>query len=200
MAYNVPALEALIDKFDSLPSVGRKSAQRIAFHILEMDDEQVKAFCGAITDAHEHIHCCKICQTLTDGDVCSVCADNGRDKHIICVVESPQDVMAFERTGEYNGTYHVLHGLISPMDGTTPDKLKIKELLYRVANEEITEVIMATNPTVEGEATAMYLSKLLKPFNVKCTRLAYGIPVGGSLEYADEVTLMRSLEGRNDIE
>ena len=200
MAYNVPALEALIDKFDSLPSVGRKSAQRIAFHILEMDDEQVRAFCGVINDAHKHIHCCKVCQTLTDGEICSVCADSGRDKHTVCVVESPQDVMAFERTGEYNGTYHVLHGLISPIDGVTPDKLKIKELLYRVTNDDIDEVIMATNPTVEGEATAMYISKLLKPFEVKCTRLAYGIPVGGSLEYADEVTLMRALEGRSFLE
>ena len=200
MAYNVPALEALIDKFDSLPSVGRKSAQRIAFHILEMDDEQVRAFCGVINDAHKHIHCCKVCQTLTDGEICSVCADSGRDKHTVCVVESPQDVMAFERTGEYNGTYHVLHGLISPIDGVTPDKLKIKELLYRVTNDDIDEVIMATNPTVEGEATAMYISKLLKPFEVKCTRLAYGIPVGGSLEYADEVTLMRALEGRSLLE
>ena len=200
MAYNVPALEALIDKFDSLPSVGRKSAQRIAFHMLELDDEQVKSFCDTILDAHEHIHCCKVCQTLTDGEICSICADSTRDRSTVCVVESPQDVMAFERTGEFRGTYHVLHGLISPIDGVTPDRLKIKELLYRVTNEDINEVIMATNPTVEGEATAMYISKLLKPFEIKVTRLAYGIPVGGSLEYADEVTLMRALEGRSVLD
>ncbi len=200
MAYNVPALEALIDKFDSLPSVGRKSAQRIAFHILDMNDEQIKSFCDTLVDAHKNIHYCNICQTLTDSEMCSICADASRNKSIICVVESAQDVMAFERTGEFDGTYHVLHGLISPIDGITPDRLRIKELLYRVTNEDIEEVIMATNPTVEGEATAMYLSKLLKPFGVTVTRLAYGIPVGGSLEYADEVTLMRALEGRSALD
>lgn len=200
MAYNVPALEALIDKFDSLPSVGRKSAQRIAFHILDMNDEQIKSFCDTLVDAHKNIHYCNVCQTLTDSEMCSICADASRNKSIICVVESAQDVMAFERTGEFDGTYHVLHGLISPIDGITPDRLRIKELLYRVTNEDIEEVIMATNPTVEGEATAMYLSKLLKPFGVTVTRLAYGIPVGGSLEYADEVTLMRALEGRSALD
>lgn len=200
MAYNVPALEALIDKFDSLPSVGRKSAQRIAFHILDMNDEQIKSFCDTLVDAHKNIHYCNICQTLTDSEMCSICSDASRNKSIICVVESAQDVMAFERTGEFDGTYHVLHGLISPIDGITPDRLRIKELLYRVTNEDIEEVIMATNPTVEGEATAMYLSKLLKPFGVTVTRLAYGIPVGGSLEYADEVTLMRALEGRSALD
>lgn len=200
MAYNVPALEALVDKFDSLPSVGRKSAQRIAFHMLTLDDEQIKSFCKAIVNAHDNIHYCSCCQTLTDGEICSICADSGRDRKTICVVETPQDVMAIERTGEFFGTYHVLHGLISPMDGITPDQLKIKELLYRLTNENIDEVIMATNPTVEGEATAMYLSKLIKPFGVKVSRLAYGIPVGGSLEYADEVTLMRAIEGRSILE
>lgn len=200
MAYTVPALEALIDKFDALPSVGRKSAQRIAFHLLEMDDESVKSFCNTILDAHGSIHCCRECQTLTDGEICSVCADASRDKSTVCVVESPQDVMAFERTGEYRGVYHVLHGLISPIDSVTPDKLKIKELLYRVTNNDVNEIIMATNPTVEGEATAMYISKLLKPFEIKCTRLAYGVPVGSSLEYADEITLMRALDGRSELE
>ena len=200
MAYNVPALEALIDKFDSLPSVGRKSAPRIAFHILDMNDEQIKSFCDTLVDAHKNIHYCNVCQTLTDSEMCSICSDASRNKSIICVVESAQDVMAFERTGEFDGTYHVLHGLISPIDGITPDRLRIKELLYRVTNEDIEEVIMATNPTVEGEATAMYLSKLLKPFGVTVTRLAYGIPVGGSLEYADEVTLMRALEGRSALD
>ena len=199
MAYNVPALEALIDKLDSLPSVGRKSAQRIAFHILEMDDEQVRSFCDVINDAHRHIHCCKVCQTLTDSDVCSVCADSGRDKHIICVVESPQDVMAFERTREYRGVYHVLHGVISPLDNIGPDKLRIKELMARLGDGTVKEIIMATNPTVEGEATASYISRLVKPMGIKVTRLAYGIPVGGDLEYADEYTLARALEGRNEI-
>lgn len=199
MGYTVPPLENLIDKFESLPSIGRKSAQRIAFHILNMDIEQVRDFAKTMMDAKEQIHYCSVCQTLTDGERCSICSNPNRDPKVICVVESAQDVMAFERTKEYNGTYHVLHGLISPIDGITPDQLKIKELLFRVTNDDVQEVIMATNPTVEGEATAMYISKLLKPFEIKVTRLAYGIPVGGSLEYADEVTLMRALEGRSEI-
>lgn len=199
MGYTVPPLENLIDKFESLPSIGRKSAQRIAFHILNMDIEQVRDFAKTMMDAKEQIHYCSVCQTLTDGERCSICSNLNRDPKVICVVESAQDVMAFERTKEYNGTYHVLHGLISPIDGITPDQLKIKELLFRVTNDDVQEVIMATNPTVEGEATAMYISKLLKPFEIKVTRLAYGIPVGGSLEYADEVTLMRALEGRSEI-
>lgn len=197
MSYNVPPLENLIEKFEKLPSIGRKSAQRIAFYILSMTKQEAKDFADAITLAHEKIHYCLVCQTLTDKDFCSICAQENRDKKIICVVESPQDVMAFERTKEYNGTYHVLHGLISPIDGVTPDNLKIKELLYRISENDIEEVIMATNPTVEGEATSMYISKLLKPFNIKVTRLAYGIPIGGSLEYADEITLLRALEGRS---
>lgn len=200
MGYTVPPLENLIDKFESLPSIGRKSAQRIAFHILNMDIEQVRDFTKTMLDAKEQIHYCSVCQTLTDGERCSICSNPNRDPKVICVVESAQDVMAFERTKEYNGTYHVLHGLISPIDGITPDQLKIKELLFRVTNDDVQEVIMATNPTVEGEATAMYISKLLKPFEIKVTRLAYGIPVGGSLEYADEVTLMRALEGRSEIQ
>lgn len=200
MGYTVPPLENLIDKFESLPSIGRKSAQRIAFHILNMDIEQVRDFAKTLMDAKEQIHYCSVCQTLTDGERCSICSNPNRDPKVICVVESAQDVMAFERTKEYNGTYHVLHGLISPIDGITPDQLKIKELLFRVTNDDVQEVIMATNPTVEGEATAMYISKLLKPFEIKVTRLAYGIPVGGSLEYADEVTLMRALEGRSEIQ
>ena len=200
MGYTVPPLENLIDKFESLPSIGRKSAQRIAFHILNMDIEQVRDFTKTMLDAKEQIHYCSVCQTLTDGERCSICSNPNRDPKVICVVESAQDVMAFERTKEYNGTYHVLHGLISPIDGITPDQLKVKELLFRVTNDDVQEVIMATNPTVEGEATAMYISKLLKPFEIKVTRLAYGIPAGGSLEYADEVTLMRALEGRSEIQ
>ena len=199
MAYNIPSIESLIDKFTSLPSIGRKSASRIAFHILNLPEENVKDFADTKLNAKKSIKYCKKCQTLTDTEYCSVCSDKGRNTTQICVVESPQDVMAFERTREFNGTYHVLHGLLSPMDGITPDSLRIKELLYRVSNEDIEEVIMATNPTVDGEATAMYISKLLKPFEIKVTRLAYGIPVGASLEYSDEVTLLRAFEGRNEL-
>lgn len=200
MAYNIPSIETLIDKFTSLPSIGRKSASRIAFHLLTLPEQQVKDFADAMINAKKSVKYCKKCQTLTDTELCSVCADSGRNTKQICVVESPQDVMAFERTKEYNGTYHVLHGLLSPIDGITPDSLKIKELLYRITNEDIEEVIMATNPTVDGEATAMYISKLLKPFEIKVTRLAYGIPVGASLEYSDEVTLLRAFEGRSELE
>ncbi|MGN0174122.1 MAG: recombination mediator RecR [Acutalibacteraceae bacterium] len=200
MAYNIPTIETLIDKFTSLPSIGRKSAQRIAFHLLSLPENEVKDFADAMVNAKKSIHYCKVCQTLTDSEICSICSDNSRNKSQICVVESPQDVMAFERTKEYNGTYHVLHGLLSPIDGITPENLKIKELLYRVTNEDINEVIMATNPTVDGEATAMYISRLLKPFEIKVTRLAYGIPVGASLEYSDEVTLLRALEGRSELD
>ena len=199
MAYNIPSIESLIDKFTSLPSIGRKSASRIAFHILNLPEENVKDFADTMLNAKKSIKYCKKCQTLTDTEYCSVCSDKGRNTTQICVVESPQDVMAFERTREFNGTYHVLHGLLSRMDGITPDSLRIKELLYRVSNEDIEEVIMATNPTVDGEATAMYISKLLKPFEIKVTRLAYGIPVGASLEYSDEVTLLRAFEGRNEL-
>lgn len=200
MAYNIPSIETLIDKFTSLPSIGRKSASRIAFHLLSLPEVQVKDFADAMINAKANVKYCKKCQTLTDTELCSVCSDGGRNSTQICVVESPQDVMAFERTREYNGTYHVLHGLLSPIDGITPEALKIKELLYRVTNEDIEEVIMATNPTVDGEATAMYISKLLKPFEIKVTRLAYGIPVGASLEYSDEVTLLRAFEGRSELD
>ena len=199
MAYNIPSIETLIDKFTSLPSIGRKSASRIAFHLLSLSEQQVQDFADAMVNAKKSVKYCKKCQTLTDTELCSICSDSGRNTAQICVVESPQDVMAFERTREYNGTYHVLHGLLSPIDGITPENLKIKELLYRVTNEDVEEVIMATNPTVDGEATAMYISKLLKPFEIKVTRLAYGIPVGASLEYSDEVTLLRALEGRTLI-
>ncbi len=200
MAYNIPSVDKLIDKFTSLPSIGRKSAQRIAFHILSMPENDVKEFAQSIVTAKEKAKYCKCCQTLTDTDICSICNDPVRDKSLICVVESPQDVIAFERTKEYNGTYHVLHGLLSPIDGITPDTLKIKELLYRVTNEDVKEVIMATNPTVDGEATAIYISKLLKPFEIKVTRLAYGIPVGASVEYSDEVTLIRAFDGRQELD
>ncbi len=199
MSYQVAPLETLIEQLERLPSIGRKSAQRLAFHLLRASDEDAAAFVEAIVNARETIHECAVCCNLADAQTCPVCAAADRDRHTICVVEEPQDVAAFERTREYHGLYHVLHGTISPMDGIGPDKIRIRELLYRVANEEITEVIMATNPTVEGEATAMYIGKLLAPFGIRVTRLAYGIPVGGDVEYADEITLRRSLEGRNTL-
>ena len=199
MAYRVAALDKLIEQWERLPGIGHKTAVRLAFSMLSMPAEEAERFVGAIVDARKNIHECEICCNLTDGEQCSVCSAVNRDESIICVVEEPQDVLAFERTREYQGVYHVLHGTISPMDGIGPDQLRIKQLLTRVANTDVTEVIMATNPTVEGEATAMYLSRLLKPFEIKVTRLAYGIPVGGDLEYADEVTLRRSLEGRSEL-
>ena len=181
--------------------IGRKSAQRLAFYVLGLSDAEAKGFAQAILDAHEKIHRCKICCNLTDTELCSVCGNLARDKSKICVVEDPRDVLAIERTHEYEGVYHVLHGAISPMNGIGPDQLAIKELLARLGGgeEEVDEIIMATNPTVEGEATAMYISRLLKPMGVKVTRLAYGVPVGADLEYADEVTLSRALEGRQII-
>lgn len=199
MAYRVAALDKLIEQWERLPGIGHKTAVRLAFSTLSMSQEEADRFVGAIVDARKLIHECELCCNLTDGERCSVCSAVNRDESVICVVEEPQDVLAFERTREYQGVYHVLHGTISPMDGIGPDQLRIKQLLTRVANTDVTEVIMATNPTVEGEATAMYLSRLLKPFEVKVTRLAYGIPVGGDLEYADEVTLRRSLEGRSEL-
>ncbi len=199
MAYRVAALEKLIEQWQRLPGIGHKTAVRLAFAVLSMTEEEGNRFVNAITEARRTVHECEICCNLTDGERCSVCAASNRNESVICVVEEPQDVMAFERTREYDGVYHVLHGTISPLNGIGPDQIRIKPLLTRVANTEVEEVIMATNPTVEGEATAMYLSKLLKPFGVKVTRLAYGIPVGGDLEYADEVTLSRSLEGRSEL-
>jgi recombination protein RecR len=196
-SYQVPPLARLIEQFEKLPGIGKKTAQRLAFFLLNMPEGEARQFAEAIVDAKEKIHCCSVCQNLTDSDVCNVCSSADRDRSVVCVVEDPRDVVAFERTREYNGLYHVLHGVISPMDGVGPEQLRIKELLARVGSGEVTEVIMATNPTVEGEATAMYVARLLKPLEVKVTRLAYGIPVGGDLEYADEVTLSRALEGRN---
>ncbi|MBC8585064.1 recombination mediator RecR [Youxingia wuxianensis] len=199
MAYNVLPLTKLIEQFERLPGIGRKTAQRLAFYVLSLPKEKAQQFADAIIDAHEKIKRCKTCQNLTDKEFCPVCSDDTRDKETICVVETSQDVIAFERTREYHGQYHVLHGLISPMDGVGPQQLTIKELLSRLTDDHVKEVIMATNPTVEGEATAMYIAKLLRPMGIKVTRLAYGIPVGGNLEYADEVTLYRALEGRSEI-
>lgn len=196
---NALPLVLLAEQFARLPGIGMKSAQRLAYHVMTMTDAEAKAFADAIIYAHKTVHTCKMCQNLTDKELCPICADSRRDKSTICVVETPKDITAFERTKEYNGVYHVLHGLISPIDGITPDKLKIKELLARIQQGGINEVIMATNPTVEGEATAMYISKLLKPLDIKVTRLAFGLPIGGTLEYADEVTLYKALENRNEI-
>ncbi len=197
MAYTVAPLARLIEQLERLPGIGHKSAQRLAFYLLNLPEKNAADFVSAITEAREKIHECTVCHNLTDQELCPICRSGGRDASTICVVEDPRDVLAFERTREYNGLYHVLHGTISPMDGVGPEQLRIKELLARVAGGEVQEVIMATNPTVEGEATAMYISKLLAPFGLKVTRLAYGIPVGGDLEYADEITLRRSLEGRS---
>ena len=198
MSFGV-SIENLIDKFAALPGIGRKSAQRLAFHVINMTSEDAESFAKTIIDAKEKIKYCKICQNLTDEEVCSICDNPSRDKEIICVVESPRDIAAFEKTREYKSVYHVLHGTISPLDGIGPDQLKIKELLARLNSGQVAEVIMATNPNPEGEVTAMYISKLLKPLNIKVTRLAYGIPIGAELECADEVTLLRALEGRNEL-
>ena len=201
MATTGPALPLvkLIEQFERLPGIGHKTAQRLAFYMLSLDKERTEAFAQAILDAHEKLHNCKICQNITDQEICPICEDKTRDRSVICVVEDPKDLIALERTREYRGVYHVLHGLISPMEGIGPDQLYIKELLLRIDEGDVKEIIMATNPTVEGEATAIYLSRLLKPLGVKVTRLAYGIPVGGDLEYADEVTLFRALEGRSEL-
>lgn len=196
--YNVAPLEALVEQFEKMPGIGYKTAQRLAYYVLNLSKTEARAFSNAIQDAHEKIHYCEICCNLTDQRLCPVCASEKRDKSVICVVETPRDAMAMEATGEYKGTYHVLHGAISPLNDIGPDDLRIKELLNRLS-ADIQEVIMATNPTVEGDATAMYLSRLLKPMGIKVTRLAYGIPVGGDLEYADQVTLARALEGRNEL-
>lgn len=199
MEYSVAALQNLIDQFARLPGIGKKSAQRLAFHIIDMSKEQAEDFCNSVMNAKEKIRYCSVCQNLTDSEVCSLCKDDGRDRSVICVVEEPKDVIALERTRQYNGLYHVLHGTISPMNGVTPADIKIKELLNRLKDDTVKEIIMATNASVEGEATAMYISHIVKPLGIKCTRLAYGLPVGGDLEYADEVTLTRAIEGRSEL-
>ncbi len=200
MEYFPPALEQLVEQFARLPGVGTKSAQRLAFHVLSLPEDEAARFAQAILNAKQAIHCCPVCQNLTQGDgPCSICASSRRDAGVVCVVADPKDVIAMERSREYDGLYHVLHGVISPMNHVGPDDLHIKSLVERVAAGTIREVIMATNPDTEGEATAMYLSRLLKPFGTKVTRLAYGIPVGSHLEFADDATLMRALEGRREI-
>jgi len=199
MANTIPTLDKLIDSFAALPGVGRKSASRFAYYILDMPEDQALEFADAISSARKNVHQCPTCHNLTDSENCSICNDAERDRSMICVVESPRDVNSIEKTREYKGLYHVLHGLISPLDGIGPEQLYIKQLITRVADGSVKEVIMATNPTVEGESTAMYISKLIKPLGVKVTRLATGVPVGGNLEYADEMTLYKALEGRSEI-
>lgn len=199
MGANAAPLDKLIEQFAKLNGVGRKSAARLAYQVLAMDRAEAFEFAKAIQDAHDKIHRCKVCQNFTEQEICSICSDSSRDHSIICVVETPRDVSAFEHTREYKGVYHVLHGLISPMDGIGAEQLYVKELLARLGDTTVQEVIMATNPTVEGEATAMYLARLIKPMGIRTTRLAYGLPVGGNLEYVDDVTLFRALSGRGEL-
>ena len=196
MQYFPAALQDLADQFARLPGIGGKTAQRLAFHVLSLPYEDVQSFADAILEAKQTVHTCPVCQNLTDRELCPICDDIMRDQSLICVVADPKDVIAMERSREFVGVYHVLHGVISPMTRTGPDDVRIKELLHRVASGNVREVIMATNPDTEGEATAMYIARLLQPLEIKVTRLAYGVPVGNQLEYADEVTLSRALEGR----
>ncbi len=197
--YSVAALAKLIEQFERMPGVGHKSAQRMAFYVLNLKKDEAENFANAILTARDKIHRCSVCCNLTEDEVCSVCASSERDRSTICVVEDPRDVIAFERTHEYNGLYHVLHGVISPMNGIGPEDITFKELISRLSDNSVKEVIMATNPTVEGEATAMLISRYIKPMGIEVSRLAYGVPVGADLEYADEVTLTKALEGRREI-
>lgn len=194
-----PSIEKLIESFEKLPSIGHKTAQRLAFYMLDLSDDEVKEFTDSIVNAKKNLKFCSKCFNIADTDPCYICADSKRDSSTICVVEDVRDVIAMERTHEFKGVYHVLHGSISPMNGVGPDDIKIKELLTRIMNESVKEIILATNPRVEGEATSMYISKLVKPMGVKVTRIARGIPVGGDLEYTDEITLTKALEGRSEI-
>ena len=199
MAEYILPLERLIEQFRHLPGIGRKTAVRLAFAVLDFSDEESFAFSDAVRAAKEQVKTCRVCQNIADGELCPICADEERDRSVICVVEDAKAVMSLEKVREYRGVYHVLHGAISPMSGVGPDKLKIPELIARLGSGEVREVIIATNPNVDGEATAMYLTKLIKPLGIKVSRLAYGIPVGGELELADEVTLMRAIEGRRSL-
>ncbi len=199
MNYYSTSMAQLIEQFARLPGIGRKTAQRLAFYVINMPNQDVHSLAEAIVNAKEGVRYCKICTNLTDREICDICSDKRRDPMIICVVEDPRDVVAMERTKEFKGYYHVLHGAISPLEGIGPEDIRIKELLTRLANQSVEEVILATNPNIEGEATAMYISKLLKPMGIKVTRIAHGIPVGGDLEYADEITLAKALEGRREM-
>ena len=197
--YNLAPFSTLTEQLRRLPGIGSKSAARLAYFILEMPEKDAEKFTSAITNARKLIHRCKICGNYTDKDVCSICSDNGRDKSLICVVEDTQSLLAIEKISSIKMMYHILNGVISPINGITPDMLRIKELLARLGDGKVKEIILATNATIEGEATAMYISKLVKPLGVKVTRLACGIPVGGDLEYADEVTLLKAIEGRREL-
>jgi len=199
MDYYALPIANLIEQLSKLPGIGRKTAQRLAFYILEMDNIEAEKLAYSIKEAKEKIHYCKVCNNLTDGEICSICSDSRRDSSVICVVEGAKDVVAMEKTKEYKGLYHVLHGVISPMENIGPNDIKIRELLARIQDDQVEEVIIATNPTVEGEATALYIAKLLKPLGIKTTRIAYGIPVGGDLEYYDEVTLSKAMENRREL-
>ena len=199
MQFFPAALQNLADQFARLPGIGGKTAQRLAFHVLELPLAEAESFAEAILQAKREVHTCPMCQNLTDREICPICDDDNRDRSVICVVAEPKDVIAMERSREFRGVYHVLHGVISPLNHVTQDDIRIRELLMRVGSGDVREVIMATNPDTEGEATAMYISRLLRPMEVKVTRLAYGVPVGSQLEYADEVTLSRALEGRQEI-
>ena len=199
MRFFTAPVENLIEQFQKLPGIGRKTAQRLAFFVLSLPEAEAEGFANAIIEAKKKVKFCSVCQNMTDSEICSICEDEARDREVICVVSDPKDVAAIEKTREYNGLYHVLHGCISPMNGIGPDDVRIKELVTRVSKGGIREVILATNPDTEGEATAMYISRLLRPMEIKVTRLAYGVPVGGQLEYTDEVTISRALEGRQEI-
>lgn len=199
MNYYSTSIAQLIEQFTKLPGIGRKTAQRLAFHVISMPNQDAHSLAEAIVKAKESVKYCKVCTNLTDQETCNICSDTRRDPLLICVVEDPRDVVAMERTKEFKGYYHVLHGAISPLEGVGPEDIKIKELLSRLASQPVDEIIIATNPNIEGEATAMYISKLLKPMGIKVSRIAHGIPVGGDLEYADEVTLTKALEGRREI-
>jgi len=199
MKYYAKPLNRLISELSKLPGIGGKTAQRLAFHILSLSETEANELASAITDAKRSMHYCNVCGNLTDKDTCDICADSSRDKSVICVVESPRDVLAMERVREYSGLYHVLNGAISPMDGIGPEDINLRSLIVRLQSEDIKEVILATNPTIEGEATAMYIAKLVKPAGIKVTRIAHGLPVGGDLEYADEVTLQKAMEGRREL-
>lgn len=199
MSYYVAPIAKLVEELSKLPGVGSKTAQRLAFHLLDMPYNEVEQLASSMINAKKNIKYCNVCYNMTDSDVCSICSNPKRDNLTICVVEDAKDVVAMEKTKEFKGLYHVLHGAISPMEGIGPENIRVKELLMRLREQDVNEIIMATNPNIEGEATAMYISRLLKPLGIKVTRIAHGIPVGGDLEYADEVTLMKALEGRREI-
>jgi recombination protein RecR len=195
----IEAIDKLSNELSRLPGIGKKTAQRLAFHIVGLPEEQVRELAVAIYNGKKNVHLCPVCYNLTDREICSVCGDDGRDRSIICVVKDARDVNALERVRDYNGLYHVLGGVISPMDGIGPDDIRIRELMSRLASGEVKEVVLATNPDVEGEATASYISRLIKPMGIKVTRIAHGVPVGGELEYTDEITLLRAFEGRREV-